>query len=163
MRPTLRGRRLYRNMQPVFALQPLPKGIFLAGPTPRDEGVATWRPEALKLLEQMGFNGNVYVPEQADWSKHDHYDSQIAWEWEALAISTAIVFWVPRELKTMPAFTTNVEFGFMVASGKCLLGYPEDAPKMRYLEQLARRHGAPVYHTLTDILQAAIVRAGKPY
>lgn len=150
-------------MKPVFALQPLPKSIFLAGPTPRDEATSSWRPDALVLLKELGFAGNVYVPEQADWSKHDHYDEQVAWEWEALSISTVIVFWVPRQLETMPAFTTNVEFGLMVASGKCLLGYPEEASKMRYLAQLARRHGAPVYHTLRGILQAAVTQAGRPY
>jgi len=150
-------------MTPVFALQSLPKSIFLAGPTPRDEAVSSWRPEALARLKELGFTGNVYVPEQENWSKHDHYDQQIAWEWEALSISTVVVFWVPRELKTMPAFTTNVEFGLMVASDKCLLGYPEEAPKMRYLAQLAQRHGAPVYHSLESILQAAIAKCQQPY
>lgn len=150
-------------MNPVFALQPLPKSIFLAGPTPRDKDVPTWRPEALEMLKELGFNGNVYVPEADDWAKHDHYDAQVTWEWEALSISTVVVFWVPRDLKAMPAFTTNVEFGLMIASGKCLLGYPADAPKMRYLDQLAQRHGAPVYHTLPNILKAAADKAQQPY
>lgn len=150
-------------MKPVFALEPLPKSIFLAGPTPRDEDTSSWRPEALEILKALNFEGSVYVPEQADWSKHDHYDQQVAWEWEALSISTVVVFWVPRELKAMPAFTTNVEFGLMIASGKCLLGYPEGAPKMRYLHQLAARHGAPVYHSLQAILEAAVAKARQPY
>lgn len=150
-------------MNPVFALQPLPKSIFLAGPTPRDEATSSWRPQALELLRELGFKGSVYVPEQADWAKHDHYDEQIAWEWEALSVSTVTVFWVPRDMLVMPAFTTNVEFGLMIATGKCLLGYPQEAPKMRYLHQLARRHGAPVYHDLKGILQAAIAKAERPY
>ncbi len=150
-------------MKPVYALEALPKSIFLAGPTPRDEATKSWRPEALELLKQLGFDGHVYVPEQADWAKHDHYDNQVTWEWEALSISTVAVFWVPRDLKVMPAFTTNVEFGLMIASGKCLLGYPEDAPKMRYLGHLAERYGTRIYHTLPDILKAAIAKTRQPY
>lgn len=150
-------------MQPVFALEKLPKSIFLAGPTPRDENVPSWRPQALEMLKKLGFEGNVYVPEQADWARHDHYDEQVTWEWEALSIATVVVFWVPRDLKVMPAFTTNVEFGLMVASGKCLLGYPADVPKMRYLAHLAERHGGQVYHALEDILKAAIEKTATPY
>jgi len=45
-----------------------------------------------------------------------------------------IVFWVPRELATMPAFTTNVEFGEDYDSCRCLYGRPAEAPKCRYLD-----------------------------
>lgn len=151
-------------MKAVFALEPLPKSIFLAGPTPRDEATPSWRPEALKLLEGMGFDGSVYVPENKGWGISEYnYDTQTRWEWEAIAVSTVVVFWVPRELKSMPAFTTNVEFGLTIASGKCLLGYPEGAPKMRYLHHLATRYNAPVFHTLPDILKAAVDKTCAPY
>lgn len=36
--------------------------IFLAGPTPRERGVVSWRPEAINLLQQFGYNGAVFVP-----------------------------------------------------------------------------------------------------
>lgn len=150
-------------MTPVFSLQKLPKSIFLAGPTPRSKDVPSWRPEALLILERLGFAGNVYLPEAADWAPHEHYDDQVHWEWEALNLSTVVVFWVPRDLKTMPALTTNVEFGLLAQSGKLILGYPETAPKMMYLGKLAARHGAPVFHTLESTLKAAVASTLVPF
>ncbi|MBY3151292.1 hypothetical protein HFO56_02685 [Rhizobium laguerreae] len=152
-------------MNVIHALQPLPKSIFLAGPTPRDEDTPTWRPEALDILRDLGFAGTVYVPENDTWSKHDRYDDQIVWEWEALSVSSAIVFWVPRDLtpndkgqQKMPAFTTNVEFGLYARSGKCLMGSPMGAPKMDYLNALARECGIPIYTGLREVLEAAVAR-----
>jgi hypothetical protein len=150
-------------MTPVFALQPLPKSIFLAGPTPRDPATPSWRPEALRLLEALGLEGKVYVPETADWSAHAQYDGQIQWEWEALNAATVVAFWVPRDLVAMPALTTNVEFGLLVQSGKLVLGYPQDAPKMKYLARLAERHGAPVLHDLEATLRAAVEMTRRPF
>ncbi len=150
-------------MKPVFALQKLPKSIFLAGPTPREEQVSSWRPYALQLLEKIGFDGNVYVPESEDWAKHNHYDDQVQWEWEALSISTIVLFWIPRDLNDMPAFTSNVEFGLTVAGGKAILGYPKGAPKMNYLAALAQRHNVLVAHNLEEALHLAVWRAQKPY
>lgn len=150
-------------MTPVFALQPLPKSIFLAGPTPRDARVPSWRPAALEQLEAMGFEGTVYVPESANWQAHDNYTGQVHWEWEALNLATVVVFWVPRDLQDMPAFTTNVEFGNLAHSGKLVLGYPNGAPKMSYLDALATRFGVPVYASLTATLEAAVAKARQPF
>lgn len=150
-------------MKTVYALQELPKSIFLAGPTPRSKDVGSWRPEALRMLKQMKFEGNVYVPECEDWLAHEHYDNQLTWEWEALSISTVVIFWVPRDLETMPAFTTNVEFGLTVASGKAILGFPEDAPKMKYLAALGSRYNVWISHTLEETVRMAVWRAQKPY
>ena len=70
------------------------------------------------------------------------------------------LFWVPRELRTMPAFTTNVEFGIWADSGKAVLGYPPKAPKCRYLDWLAGRHRVPVRHTLPETVAAALALLG---
>lgn len=156
-------------MTPVFALQPLPKSIFLAGPTPRQATSAnpcpapTWRPHALAVLHELGFNGSVYVPESENWLPHNDYDGQVPWEWEALNLSTVVVFWVPRTLDDMPAFTTNVEFGNLAASGKVVLGFPEQASKMKYLAKLAERHGIPVFHTLRATLTEAVEATRRPF
>jgi len=154
-------------LKTVYALQPIPKSIFLAGPTPRDEETPTWRPEALAILKSLGFDGTVFVPESEDWKKHDRYEDQVEWEWRALERAGVIAFWVPRDLTPngegsarMPAFTTNVEFGLHASSGKCLLGYPRGAAKMTYLDRLARERNIPVYGTLDDLLRAAVDRAG---
>ena len=145
-------------MNIVYALQPLRKSIFLAGPTPRSSAVPSWRPYALSVLKRLGFDGDVYVPEAMGWSPHSNYNAQIDWEWGALDRSATIVFWIPRELETMPAFTTNVEFGMAVATGKVLLGFPDNAPKTKYLHALADRFGTPVFNDLDVMLAAAVAR-----
>ncbi len=100
----------------------------------------------------------MLVPESADWKLQGEYLDQIHWEWEGLNQATVIAFWVPRQLDTLPAFTTNVEFGLYAASGKVLLGCPHNAPKMRYLEELAARYHLPQFRTLPDLMQAAVAR-----
>ena len=37
------------------------KSIFLAGPTPREANVISWRTNACQYLEKMDFDGVVYV------------------------------------------------------------------------------------------------------
>jgi hypothetical protein len=146
-------------MNICYAQQPLPAtrgGIFLAGPTPRGGNAPSWRPQALAVLRDLGYTGTVYVPEDEHGPLKDHYMEQIEWEWACLEAADVVVFWVPRQLDLMPAFTTNVEFGLYVDSGKAVLGYPKEAPKMRYLDALARRFGVPVHHELRQTLHAGI-------
>ncbi|GAA2388930.1 hypothetical protein Cme02nite_71470 [Catellatospora methionotrophica] len=73
------------------------------------------------------------------------------------------MFWVPRDLATLPGFTTNVEWGRWESSGRVVLGAPADAPGMRYLAHYARLHGAPVADTLDGVLAAglALLRGGS--
>lgn len=116
------------------------KSIFLAGPTPRDEAVHSWRPYAIKLLREMGFDGVVYVPEYSTGEVLHNYDNQIEWEWKALDQAGAILFWVPRKLDNMPAFTTYVEFGLFVKEDRTFYGRPDNAELIRYLDNLYKRH-----------------------
>lgn len=112
------------------------KSIFLAGPTPRGDNIISWRSDACKKLEKMGFDGVVYVPEYSTWKPKDDYVDQAMWEREALTNATVILFWIPRSLPDMPAFTTNVEFGYWLHSGKVVYGRPDDASKIKYLDWL---------------------------
>ena len=151
-------------MNIAYALQPLNKSIFLAGPTPRSTEVPSWRPEALSILEEeLHFDGTVFVPESEDGQPHHEYDHQLSWEWEALNQATIVVFWVPREKTQMPAFTTNVEFGLLVASGKLVLGTPPHAEKVGYLRALAERYHVPLFSSLRETLQEAVTRSACPY
>ena len=113
-----------------------------------------------ELAETLDFTGTVLVPEDQSHTPYIDYDHQIEWEWEGLDAADAIVFWVPRELATMPAFTTNIEFGMYWNSGKVVLGFPPEAPKMRYLERLAGRGQVPVEATLRATLAAALAKVG---
>jgi hypothetical protein len=144
----------------------VPNSIFLAGPTPRDSGVKSWRPEALAILKEWGFTGYAFVPETEDWGWCGNYNRQVEWEWDALGRASRVLFWVPRDLETMPAFTTNVEFGMMAMYNheRMILGFPEGAPKNRYLASIANNYerfakafnlppmndNIPVVHTLRE-------------
>lgn len=140
------------------------KSIFLAGPTPRNpEEVESWRPDALKILEDIGFNGVVFVPEDKDGEFKKDYDDQIEWEERYLNMADCIVFWVPRDLNLdstgfpkMAAFTTNIEFGTWASSGKVVFGAPEDAEKVSYLKHYAEKYNVPIGDTLTETLEEAL-------
>lgn len=156
-------------MEVVYAREPLPdrwrKSIFLAGPTPRDESVESWRPRAIDVLDSFGYNGVVFVPEDRSGGFQGGYPDQPEWERMCLDCADTIVLWVPRDLETMPAFTTNVEFGRYVDSGRLLYGRPDDAPKNRYLDWLYKAHNPHdrVYNALDEVLLDASMGGSLEY
>jgi len=134
------------------------RSLFLAGPSPRGKGEYDWRRDACEHLAHIGFDGAVFIPLPRDGVYHADYDhtAQIDWELEHLERAGVIVFWIPRDLETLPGFTTNVEFGCFSRSGRAFLGYPPAAPRMRYLHHIAVLDGVPVFHTLEETLEAAV-------
>ena len=112
------------------------KSIFLAGPTPRGENAKSWRTEVCQKIEELGFDGIVYVPEYSTWKPKEDYVDQAMWEREALMEATVIMFWIPRSFPDMPALTTNVEFGYWLHTGKIVYGRPDNAEKIKYLDWL---------------------------
>ena len=138
------------------------KSIFLAGPTPREERVKSWRGEACQILENIGFDGVVYVPEYSTMKPRGEYNDQVMWEREALANASVIVIWLARSLPDMPAFTTNGEFGYWIHTGKVLYGRPDTAVKIRYYDWLydLDMHYEP-YHNLSDLLEKAVQLANE--
>ena len=136
--------------------------IFLAGPTPRSLEVQTWRKEAIKILEDLDFDGLVYVPERNFDDRTFNYDNQVEWEREALNNASIIIFWIPRNIKTMPAFTTNVEFGYWIAKNrdKVIYGRPDDSEKNRYLDWLYEiETGKKPNNNLYEVLKEAVEMA----
>lgn len=138
-------------MDRVYAREPFvgPRPwVFLAGPTPRNADTPTWRDQAKELYPDSV--GTYIIPEDEDFGSFDvaKMDEQVAWEWEGLDLADSILFWVPRNMDTLPGMTTNVEFGMYAASGKCVLGFPEEAEHCGYMERLAHRYGMTVTHTL---------------
>jgi len=147
----------------IYATEPLPylrsetlRSIFLAGPTPRDKTVGSWRPRALQLLAAMGHDGYVFVPEPADGVWKGVYTAQIEWEEKALNRADCILFWVPRDMETMPALTTNDEWGFWKKSGKVVFGAPPDAVRVRYQRYYANKYRVPGGDTLSAVCRAAV-------
>lgn len=132
------------------------KSIFLAGPTPRTPDVKSWRPEALVILESLGYDGVVFVSEFRPGCEEEYkYPDMPAWEHRMLDMADCILFWIPRELEKMPAFTTNIELGLYARSGKIVMGSPVGAEKMEYPIWLAEKFRIPQSHYLdTTILNA---------
>jgi len=133
----------------VYALEKLQNDInviFLAGPTYRIFDVSSnqmsWRFEAIKILEAQGYTGHVCVPEwrdgikPVDWT----YSRQLDWENENLIKAKVILFWIPREIKLLPGFTTNIEFGEWMKSGKIVVGAPNDAVNIKYIREKCSRY-----------------------
>lgn len=151
------GIRVIRPGGPI----PADTGLFLAGPTPRSPDVPSWRPEAIALLNRLWFPPEpLVVVNPEPFGPPDDLDAQYEWEAAARATADVVLFWIPRDMQTMPAMTTNVEFGYDVASGcGMVLGCPPDCPdarRNRYLIHLARAHGVPVCETLAGTVATAV-------
>lgn len=135
---------------------------MLCGPTPRDEQTPSWRPEALAILRELGFEGLVYVPEPSDgkWDGDDldKWRDQVEWEEEALNRADVIVFWIPREFPKMLGLTTNDEWGFWKHSGKVVLGTSPGAMAVRYQRYYANKYRASTNTDLLETLKHAIER-----
>lgn len=160
----------------VFSDQEIPqkiiKSVFLAGPSPRTQDVFDWRHEALSSFEKNGFNGTIFipVPKERFYGKEDSpdwtYDNQVEWECHARAVSDIILFWVPREIDRskkdlgMPAFTTNIEFGEDLHSGKIMYGRPDKAEKCRYLDKRILEIKEVVYNDLNQFIVNVISQLG---
>src|SRR5690606_7364487 len=90
-------------MKVIYALESYPaavtKTLFLAGPTSRTAQAASWRSEALRLLEELGYDGHVFIPEPQGGFWAENYINQVEWEEEFLKAADVILFWVPRDVK----------------------------------------------------------------
>jgi hypothetical protein len=151
----------------VRSRSPLPEHgptVFLAGPTPKAAGVSSWRPAAIELISARWTAPqtlSVLSPEDTDFRYDKHFDAQVDWETDARARADVILFWIPRDVRAMPGFTTNVEFGLDVATvpERVVLGCPPDCPsptQNRYLINVAKRRGVPVLSTLAETVTAAL-------
>lgn len=152
-------------MEVVYAGEDAPssysKSVFLVGPTPRSQDVESWRPTMLTCLEHVGYDGVVFSPERRDGIFNSSYDDQAKWEKKHLLLADVVIAWVPRDLKGMPAFTTNVEFGTFIDSGKLLYGRPDRSPKNRYLDWLYEdRDVGRVHDNMISLAREAAGRIG---
>lgn len=126
--------------------------IFLAGPTPREVTVKSWRPDFVKELKRKKFKGSAFLPENRIIGSPYDFDTQISWEVSGLKRANLIVFWIPRNLKDMPAFTTNIEFGEFMHSGKIVVGFPPESVNNRYIKKRCEMHDIPLFHTIEEIV-----------
>ena len=138
------------------------KSIFLAGPSPRSHYVQSWRPEAIQLLKKQGYDGVVFVPEYNPEKEvvEQEYAETVEWEDKNLNRADCILFWIPRDMTTLPGLTTNHEFGFWQNSGKVVLGCPPKAEHVRYQQYYAAKNGVPQAISLKETVANAIKMVG---
>ena len=143
--------------------------IFMAGPTPRSKDVPSWRPQAVETLKYFGFQGIVYYPEykiDAETAQRkagkQWFEKQVEWEHDGLDNSDIILMWVPRDLRDMPAFTTNCEFGLYVKDKRLYYGRPGGAPKNEYLDYCYRKFtNREPFNNLMVLTRAVVERINK--
>ncbi len=141
------------------------KSVFLAGPTLRNDFFKnSWRSEAAEIFKEKGFDGTLYIPESetGDYEAIGLDDKGFPeWEWERLEECNIIMFWIPRDLETLPGFTTNVEFGryITLCPENVVLGFPKEAPKNSYLKLLYERYNDDgVSYTLEETIEKVLKR-----
>jgi hypothetical protein len=143
-------------------ISPGKKSIFLAGPTPRKKEVPSWRLKAIKILKEKDFDGVVYIPENPSGGTFDNLIKRSLWERKALAAATVILFWIPRQFPDLPAFTTNVEFGYWLHTKKIIYGRPDNAKKIKYLDWLYQHdYNKKPFNNLNDLITEAIKMANR--
>lgn len=128
--------------------------IFLAGPCPRKDYNDDWRFEAFKILEDLGFDGNVITPTNPNYNKLEAdkaLEAQTKWEYEAMHKASAIVFWIPRSIEH-PARTTNIEFGDWYDKPSVFVGWPDDAIHNEYLDVRLKIAQRRRWYDLKEIL-----------
>ncbi|WP_436786960.1 nucleoside 2-deoxyribosyltransferase domain-containing protein [Yinghuangia sp. YIM S10712] len=151
---------VYASEEPPAAWE---ASVFLAGPTPRSADVASWRPDALDLIRRQWRGPGellVFVPEPRDGGPWADYEDQRLWELRWLRVADQVVFWVPRDLATLPGLTTNDEWGWLKDSGRAVFGSPPDAAKVRYQREYAADQNIPLAQTLDETLRIALGRIG---
>ena len=151
-------------MRTIYAGESFPtsmtKSLFLAGPSPRNSDHHNWRAEAIQILQQRGYDGDVYLPLPRDGIFPEDYIGHVDWEQNAMERSDIVVFWIPRDLEDLPGFSTNVEFGQKCSNRNIVLGYPEGAPKTKFLQFLAEKNLVKTAHTLEHTLQLTLDELG---
>lgn len=153
------------TMQEPFSCDMIKGSIFLAGPTYRvykdgEKTPTSWRNEAVDFLQQIEYNGVVCIPEYQDnmiprgWT----LQKQVLWEIDMMQNATVIAFWIPRNMETLPALTTNIEFGEYLHSKKIVVGGPQHAEKNEYLIERCRLLGIQWHYNLNSVMSRAFAK-----
>ena len=134
------------------------KAISLCGPTSKNNKITSWREEALDILKNIGYYGIVYVPEPKDAIPvFKTKDEQLFWERNCYINSNVILFWIPRKFPSMLVLTTNVEFGYLLKSKKCIYGRPNGAYRTQYLDWLYNlEYNKKPINSLEELLKQAV-------
>lgn len=159
-------------MKLYFSDEPLPlqltKSIFLAGPSPRKKAPHGWRHDALTILKELNFDGEVFIPipkekfnggdDKADWN----YDNQVKWECDGRNLADILLFWVERDVPNgLPGFTTNIEFGEDLKTHKMVYGRPDKMSHTSYMDKRYSEVHEPMFNNLKDLLTYCVDKLGQ--
>jgi hypothetical protein len=97
----------------------------------------------------------LYTPEWNTKPEGWTYEKQLLWEVKHLNTAHIILFWIPRS-EDLPAFTTNIEFGENLHSGRIVVGSPPEASHIRYLQTRCKLLDIPWHTTLGSCCHAAL-------
>lgn len=152
----------------VYAKEEVPKNltssIFLAGCTPRENLDLEWRNKAIEILDNLNYEGVVFLPIDRDRKSipfdFSRYEEQIDWERKCCKLADKIVFWIPREFRPdfeMLGQTTNVEFGLYFNFNKLMIGSPDKAVANSYLKYLCNNEKDIFwYNNLEELLRDTV-------
>lgn len=152
----------------VYAKEEVPKNltssIFLAGCTPRENLDLEWRNKAIEILDNLNYEGVVFLPIDRDRESipfnFSRYEEQIDWERKCCKLADKIVFWIPREFRPdfeMLGQTTNVEFGLYFNFNKLMIGSPDKAVANSYLKYLCKNEKDIFwYNNLEELLRDTV-------
>ena len=144
-------------------LDDVKNAIFLAGPCPRDNYEDDWRPEAIKILQDLKFDGIVLNPTNPYYNEKDpdHLAKQTNWEIEAMYKASAIVFWIERD-ENHPALTTNFEFGHWFDKDGAYVGWSRKAIKNNYFQVICDMTHKKRFATLETMLKQVVQDLNRP-
>lgn len=134
------------------------KTIFLAGPTPRDKNITSWRFEAIEIFKKLGYKDSLIIPEKLGkhyYEEIGNYD-EIVWDFDAICSADIVMMWIPRN-KDMLGLSTNVEFGYLLNKGNLIYGRPDNAFRCEFLDYLYKKEQKkePI-NNLEDLIKETI-------
>ena len=162
--------------------RPIPRSIFLAGPTARGVHRTPWRAAALAELGARGFAGTAIVPEFRDGLFDDlaakvfaepaspvtgmraTSHNILAWETAGIEHATVVLFWMPFAIAaaddpaSLPGFTTRAEVSRELARdpSRIVLGMPDGALSSAHIRYHAHGAGVTIAATLNATIEAAL-------
>lgn len=142
-------------MAPVFALQPFPRSILLWGPLEPD--APSWRMDAATRLQALGFEGAVYVTDEAPGAAPGDKDALAAWRRAAQHQADVIVVWLPQAQGVTTALLAQLDTLLDAHGAKVLLGHPRGEFCVSRVYPVWGK-AAPRLRTLDDLLSLAIAR-----
>jgi 8-oxo-dGTP pyrophosphatase MutT (NUDIX family) len=148
------------QLQEVYALEPIPErydtAIFLGGPTPAAGGEASWRSHALRLLEDAGYRGVVFLPEVRVPGRLEDAEDLTEWLMHVRRMSDCLVFWFPEN----PIGARDlIDLGQWAESGRVVLGTADRADAAG-LQRYAAHHDIPFARTLEETILNALAFIG---